>query len=597
LSGTGFGVAILTNIVTPLPCVSVNDVTVSEGDAGSQNMNFVVTLSQASLQTVRVNYSLVDASATRGTDFTNVSDRLVFAPGETTRTVTVPILGDTIDEIDETFKLQLASPSNAAISDGEGQGTITDNDPLPSLTINDHSLGEDALPFARTFTVTLSAASGRQVTVQYATANGTATAGTNADEDDYIGASGTITIPAGQASAQINVNVLIDPRFEPDETFFVNLSNATNATISDAQGQATIVNDDPIPTIFVHEPFIAEGNSGTTQASFLVRLSNPTSQTVTLDYATSNDDATAGSDYIAASGSLTFAPGESEKSIIVLVNGDTVDEQAERFFLDITNVQNATIAVSRANAFIFDDDGPTISISDVTIAEGDSGTSLATFTLTLSAPSVESISVRATTASGTATAVSDFITFNQNLLIPFGTVTRTFNVVVRGDINKESDETFFVNLSNPTNATIADAQAVGTIRDDDNLRLILEESGTDPQQAAAFDSLLLLRDPFRVRTLANWWLSPLPDQNTRLIIFAEDLQLNEGESASAVIVNLVDSSNQNFDVAAEDVRVITSVGFTQILFRLPDTLAPGVCKVTIKAHGHTSNQGTIRIVP
>jgi hypothetical protein len=250
---------------------------------------------------------------------------------------------------------------------------------------------------------------------------------------------------------------------------------------------------------------------------------------------------------------------------------------------------------NRATGFILDDDGPSITINDITVAEGNSGTRAATFTLTLSAPSVENIFVRATTAPGTATAFSDYANLNLNITIPAGTVTRTFNVTILGDTNPESDETFFVNLSNVSGATLADTQALGTIIDDETLRLNVEQSGPNPQQAVAFDSLLFVRDPFHVHSIASWL--NLPDPNTRLLIFAAGLQLNAGEQASAVVVNLVDSNNQSFDVPAEDVRALAASGFTQVVFRLPDGLAPGVCKVTIKAHSQTSNMGNITIAP
>ncbi|HEX6188584.1 MAG TPA: FG-GAP-like repeat-containing protein [Pyrinomonadaceae bacterium] len=597
LSGTSYGLAVLKNVTTPLPCLSVNDVTVTEGDAGSVSLDFVISLSQSSLQTVRVNYSLVNETATKGTDYTDLSDRLAFAPGETSKTISVPILADTIDEIDETFKLQLASPSAAAISDAEGRGTILDNDPIPTLSINDISNVEAFL--LRNFTVTLSSPSGKEIKVQYATADGTA-AGGSQPAGDYFPASGTLTIPAGQGSAQIGVNVFDDPTFEPDETFFLNLSNPTNVTINDAQGQATILNNDPFPTVTVDDAFANEGNSGTTQMLFIVRLSNPTSQAVTLDYvlgmSTTDNPATPGTDFVSTPGSLTFAPGEVLKTVGVPIIGDTVDETVEMFLLNLINIQNANNFPDTGFGFIIDDDGPTISISDVSVTEGNAGTKSATFTLTLSAPSVETITVRATTAAGTATSPTDYSFFNPNLSIPAGTVTRVFSITIIGDTNLESDETFFVNLSNPFNATIADAQGVGTILDDDTLRLSLEQSAPDPQQAAAFDALLLLRDPFPIRSIAQWFYST-PDQNTRVMIFAQNLQLQPGESASAVIVNLVDSSNQSFDVPAEDVRGVANVNFTQVVFRLPDTLASGVCRVTIKAHGQTSDGGNIRIIP
>jgi hypothetical protein len=350
------------------------------------------------------------------------------------------------------------------------------------------------------------------------------------------------------------------------------------------------------PSISVHEVVVVEGNAGTTQATFVVALSAPASQPVSFTYATANGTATAGSDYVATSGGpVTFAVGEVEKPVVVLVNGDTVDETQETFFLDISNVTNATVGSSRGNGFINDDDGPTISINDVSITEGNAGTKSATLTLTLSGPSVEAIAIRAATAPGTATASTDYNSVNTVVTFQPGTVTRTVDVAIVGDTNPEQNETFSVNLSDPFGTTIADGAGAGTILDDDHL-LMLEESGPTPQQAAAFESLIHTRDPFRVESVVNWFNLPA-GQNTLVVIFAQNLRLNQGETSADVVVNLVDANNQNFDVPAADVRAVPNVDLTQIIFRLPDTLATGTCKVIIKAHGQSSNMGTIRITP
>ena len=251
------------------------------------------------------------------------------------------------------------------------------------------------------------------------------------------------------------------------------------------------------PSISVRDAVVVEGNSGTTQATFVVALSGPTSQSVSFSFATSNGTATAGSDYTATTGSVSFAAGEVEKPVVVLVNGDTVDEAQETLFLDISNVQNATVASSRGTGFISDDDGPTIRINDVSVTEGNSGTKAATFTLTLSGPSVEAIAIRAITTAGTATASTDYNSINSVVIFQPGTVTRTIDVGIIGDTSLESNETFFVNLSEPFGTTIADGEGAGTILDDDVL-LVLEESGPVAQQAAAFESFIITRDPFRV---------------------------------------------------------------------------------------------------
>src|SRR5690242_9469150 len=185
---------------------------------------------------------------------------------------------------------------------------------------------------------------------------------------------------------------------------------------------ATSVAAQQTPSISVSDALVVEGNAGTTPATFTVSLSGVSSQTVTCSFATSDGTATAGSDYVATSGALSFAPGETQKQVVVLVNGDTVDEVQETFFLDISNVQNANVSSSRGTGFIVDDDGPSISINDVSITEGNSGTKLATFTLTLSGPSVETIAIRAITADGTATAGSDYNSVNTVVVFQPGVV-------------------------------------------------------------------------------------------------------------------------------------------------------------------------------
>jgi len=132
--------------------------------------------------------------------------------------------------------------------------------------------------------------------------------------------------------------------------------------------------------------------------------------------------------------------------------------------------------------------------------------------------------------------------------------------------------------------------------DKPTLILILDELGPNPNQAAALDSLLLLRDPFPIDRLATWYNFG-PDLNTRVMLFVANLQLNPGELSSAVVVNLIDSNNQSYDVPAEDVRPERVTGFAQVTFRLPDTLFSGDCTVQVKAHGQVSNSGTIRVGP
>jgi hypothetical protein len=199
--------------------LSITDASVTEGDGGTTTAVFTVTLSAASGRVVSVTYATADGTATAGTDYIGANGILVFAPGQTSRTLTVTVLGDTLDEPDETFTVNLSNAVNAAIADGQGVGTILDDDPEPTLSISDTSVTEgNAGPVSAVFTVTLSAASGRVVSVTYATADGTATAGT-----DYIGANGILVFAPGQTSRTLTVTVNGDTLDEPDETFTVNL--------------------------------------------------------------------------------------------------------------------------------------------------------------------------------------------------------------------------------------------------------------------------------------------------------------------------------------------------------------------------------------
>ena len=222
------------------------------------------------------------------------------------------------------------------------------------------------------------------------------------------------------------------------------------------------------PTLSIGDVSVTEGNSGTRTASFPVTLSTAASSTVTVNYATANGTATAGSDYMAASGTLTFAAGTTTRTIAVTVNGDATGESNETFLVSLSAASGATIADAQGTGTIVNDDSvPTLSINDISVTEGNSGTKAATFTVTLSASSASPVSVTYATANGSATAGSDYATTGGSVTFPAGSTTETLSVTVNGDTTVELDETFTVNLTSPSGATLADAQGVATITNDD----------------------------------------------------------------------------------------------------------------------------------
>jgi hypothetical protein len=468
-------VALLANdFGEALPCLSVDDASVVEGDSGTRDAALTVRLSSASPRDVKVNYATNgNLAAVSGKDFTPVFGTLVFKSGETSKVVSVPVIGDTTDENDEAFSFNLSGASGASLSDAVGTVTVTDDDAPPTITASDVSVAEGnstSSTVAATFHVTLSAPSAKDVTVAYATSDGTAISspfGTG----DYYAASGTLDFPAGTTSMDVSVTILGDRTFEPDETFFLNLSGATNATIARAQAQATILNDDPSPSLTVSDSSVFESATGDTTAAVHVTLSNPNSQPVTVNYASADGTATAGADYLAASGTLTFNPGETDKVINVTVKDDLIDETNETFFVNLSNPSGATVARGQATVTIFDNDGPTVSINDVSASEGQARTTDFVFTVSLSAPSPQDVSVNYSTANGTATSNTFPFDYQAQtgrfLLIRAGATSGTITVKVNGDLVVEPDETFFVNLSSPQNCTIARGQGTGTILNDD----------------------------------------------------------------------------------------------------------------------------------
>lgn len=225
----------------PPPSLSIGDASVTEGDAGTVHATFTVTLSRALDQEVSMQYTTSGGSAISGQDFDPASGTLTFAPGETSKDVLVAVRGDAINEFDERFAVILSGAINAEITEAEALGTIIDDDPLPTVSISDmtHNEGTGGLtPF--TFTISLSAASEKDMTVSYETADGTATTSNN----DYQAAAGFVFIPAGQTSVTITIMVVGDRKREATETFFVNLTSATDAIVDDGQGVGTILNDD-----------------------------------------------------------------------------------------------------------------------------------------------------------------------------------------------------------------------------------------------------------------------------------------------------------------------------------------------------------------
>jgi hypothetical protein len=469
---------------------------------GGLVVNFNTTGSTATI--------LADYSFTAGTNITAVTaNTFTIAAGATTATLNVVAVSDAVSDPNETVKVNLTSGgdyilgANSSASFNPATNFTVGSNPN-SVTVGDfNGDGKSDLAVANFYSNNVSVLLGTGTGSFGAATNFTVGTGpfsvtvgdfngdgksdlavTNYNNNNVSVLLGTGTGSFGTAT---NFTVGTDPfsvtvgDFNGDGKSDLAVANANSNNVSvllNADPTATVTITDVPISLTINDVTLTEGNSGTTNAVFTVSLSSAASTVVSVDYATANGTATAGTDYTALpTTTLTFNPGETSKTITVAINGDNQVESDETFFVNLSNLQtngsNVTLADNQGQGTITNDDSASIAITDVTITEGNSGTTNAVFTVTLSNQVDTAVTVNYATADGTATTTdNDYIgiattplTFNP------GETSKTITVVVNGDTKVETNETFFVNLSNlqtnGRNVTITDNQGQGTIANDD----------------------------------------------------------------------------------------------------------------------------------
>jgi hypothetical protein len=427
---------------------------------------FTVTLSQPAAGATTVAFTTADGSATAANnDYVPTSGTLTFAAGQTSALITVIVKGDQNIEPDETFSVVLSNPGAGTILGAAttAVATIVNDDLQANVSILGSTVNNVAAGTTQGFfTVSLSHSLGAQATVQYATANNTALAGV-----DYQATSGTLTFAPGEVTKTVPVTIIGDPNPDDVDRFFVNLTNpSANAILTTSQAEIVIqpavvgVSVSITPSVSANE-----GNLGTNNPFvFTVSLSSAATGNVVVAYATADDTATAGVDYIAKTDTVTFTPGQTAQLITIQAIGDNVQESNETFKVNMLAVSGG-VGFGQATATIVDDDGPaTLRVSDATVSAG-TGLTTIFFTITLSGLVTEPVTVGYSTDDGSAVAGVDYFAASGNYRFEVGETTKVVAVTILSSGSPQPDKTFFLNLSSatPPGVVLADDQAVGTI--------------------------------------------------------------------------------------------------------------------------------------
>jgi hypothetical protein len=345
---------------------------------------------------------------------------------------------------------------NLSVSDDFDLTLLPAGKELPTIAIStiDSNASEPNKPGQ--FTLTRTGTTTAALTVNY-TISGTAT-----NETDYAKLTGTVTFQAGQDKAVINVNAIDDNLYEGNETVTITIDeDATKYTLDpNKSASLAIADNETKPTISVANISQSEGNSGTTNYAFELKLSNPSVETITVKYATANDTATAGSDYTTTTGTVTFNPGETSKTVNVEVKGDELYEANETFKLNLTEAVNATLVNTSATGTITNDDLPNLKQpnSGTFQLNGENLSLQTNLSLAKSAYVNEIAAINLTPLGGKLdlTTVAGIKAFLDNAKVAFSNIANSPNGFVQNDVTKTnfgfgtSDSVEFAVIKNST---------------------------------------------------------------------------------------------------------------------------------------------------
>jgi hypothetical protein len=439
-------------------------------------MTITAQLSAVSGLNVTVPYTMTGTATGSGTDYSITASPVTISAGSTTTTVTITIIDDALDEDNETVIVTIGAPTNATKGATDVHtATINDNDATPTITFSSGTASGSEATTPVAFVATLSAVSGRTITVDYATANGTATA-----VSDYTAASGTLTFTAGQTEKTTNVIIVNDALDENDETFTFTLSNLSNVDAgANIAVTYTIEDDDATPTV----QWTASSQSGAESVGTMTitaQLSAVSGLNVTVPYTMTGTATGSGTDYSITASPVTINAGSSTTNITITVVDDSLDENNETVIVTMGSPTNATKGATDVHTATINDndDPPTVQWTTASQSVVENAETI-TITAQLSGASSFTITVPFT-VSGTAIGSGvDYTIDSSPVTIPAGETTTNISLTIVEEIVVEPTETVIITMGTPTNATKGTTDIhIASITNDDAPRNSSSDSST-----------------------------------------------------------------------------------------------------------------------
>jgi hypothetical protein len=444
--------------------IQFNTTTAAVAEDGS-SVTLTVTRDGDLTRSAQVNFATANLTATAGADYTARSGTLVFDVGDTEKTLTIPITNDSSVEADETFRCTLSAPVGASVgSRSQVQVTIREDDAALALVATSATVIEGGA--SARLEVRRRGGLAGQSSFAYTTAAGTATS-----DVDFTAASDTVTFGAGETNKFIFVAITDDAAFEPNETLFVRFGGATGAVFTGlTNATVTIADNDTRVALTTNAVAVAE-NAG--RVSLLVTRSGGLAATAAVTFATAEDTAAAGTDFVAATGTITFGPNETSKVITLTINNDNRQQGNRTFRVLLTDPRQGAqlTGIASATVTILDNDSTIrFAAAEDRVLEGAVTRAIVVNRL---GGLASAATVRYTVAAGTATSGADYSAASGLLTFNAGQSSRSIPVSILNDVVVENDEALTVTLSAPAGEAVLGDITTHTLTITDNDQFVV----------------------------------------------------------------------------------------------------------------------------